>query len=83
MGQQRFKWKTIFMLIVLYVAVLKDWQWIWGILFSIWVIESLNSKSTYLIEPIEKSEHPLLYWVMITTWVALAIYSFSSILLYF
>lgn len=81
MVKSKIKWKTILMLLVLYIAILKDWQWIWGVLFSIWVIDNLNSKSTYLIETIEKKDHPILYWTMISTWIALAIYSFSAILL--
>jgi len=68
------------MLIFLYVAILKDWQWVWGILFSIWVFENIKSKSTYLIEPITRKDAPLLYWTMVFTWAVLALYSFSSIL---
>lgn len=79
MNQYLSKWRTIGMLIFLYIAILKDWQWIWGILFSIWVIENLKSQSTYLIEPIERKDAPVLYWGMVVTWTLLAIYSFSSI----
>ncbi|UTW66490.1 hypothetical protein KFE94_17855 [bacterium SCSIO 12643] len=79
MNQYLSKWRTIGMLIFLYIAILKDWQWIWGILFSIWVIENLKSQSTYLIEPIERKDTPVLYWSMVVTWTLLAIYSFSSI----
>ena len=66
-------------LILLYVAMWFNWQWIWGVLFLIWVIPDLFSGITYFIEPIQKKEHPTLYWVIVSTWVILSLYSFSTL----
>ncbi len=77
MTQQRsIKWRTILGLILVYIAIWFNWQWIWGILFILWVIPDIISGVTYFIEPIEKKEHPILYWFIICSWLLMSIYSF-------
>ncbi|WP_296386720.1 hypothetical protein [Winogradskyella sp.] len=73
------KWRTISALILMYIAIIMNWQWAWGILFFIWVIPDLLNGITYFIEPIEKKERPLLYWVIIISWILMAIYSLSTL----
>ncbi len=75
--QKSFKWRTISGLILLYIAIWYDWQWIWGILFLIWVIPDLFSGVTYFIEPIAKKEDPVLYWIIVVSWLLMSIYSFA------
>ncbi len=73
------KWRSIIGLLFLYIALLQDWQWIWGILFLMWAVSNIRSGTTYFIEFIEKSKNPILYWAIITTWILLAIYSFLPV----
>ena len=70
------KWRTIIGLILMYIAIWNNWQWAWGILFLLWVIPDIFSGITYFIEPIEKKEHPILYWIIIVSWLLMSIYSF-------
>lgn len=80
------KWRTIIGLILFYIAIWFNWQWMWGILFLVWVVPDIFSGITYFIEPIAKSENPILYWFIIFSWVWMAIYSllipFSPVLNY-
>ncbi|MEW7290243.1 hypothetical protein [Aquimarina sp. 2304DJ70-9] len=71
------KWRTIIALILMYVAIIMDWQWAWGILFLLWVIPDLVSGTTYFIEPIDRTTNPFLYWVIIISWILMALYSIS------
>jgi|GEM_PF-6448055 len=50
-----------------------------GILFLLWVIPDLISGVTYFMEPIEKKEHAILYWVIIVSWILMSMYSIASL----
>jgi hypothetical protein len=71
------KWRTIIALILMYIAMFMNWEWAWGILFLFWVIPDIFSGVTYFIEPIEKRQNPILYWIIVVSWILMAIYSFS------
>lgn len=73
------KWRTIVALVLMYVAIIMNWQWAWGILFMLWVIPDILTGMTYFIEPVEKKENPLLYWIIIISWVLMALYSISTL----
>lgn len=77
MKTNNLKWRTIIALILMYIAIFMNWEWAWGVLFLFWVIPDLFSGVTYFIEPIGKKESPILYWVIIVSWILMAIYSFS------
>lgn len=74
------KWRSVTGLIIIYVAMFFNWQWIWGILFLLWVIPDLKSGVTYFLDPVDKRNHPLLYWLIIISWLLMSIYSFSSLI---
>ena len=78
-GTSKIKWRTIIALILVYIALILNWQWIWGILFLFWVIPDIFSGVTYFIEPIERSSHPVLYWIIIVSWILMSLYSLSEL----
>jgi len=77
--KKKTKWRTIIALIMMYIAIMMDWQWAWGVLFLFWVIPDVFSGVTYFIEPIDKVNNKLLYWIIIFSWVLMAIYSLSTL----
>ena len=80
MAKQRdIKWRTIIGLILLAAAMVMNWTWMWGLLFLYWVIPDLFTGVTYFIEEIRKDEHPILYWIIVVTWISLSLYMFSAI----
>lgn len=74
--QNSIKWRTIIGLILMYIGMWYDWQWVWGLLFLIWVIPDLKSGVTHFIEPIVKKENPILYWIIVLSWLLMSVYSF-------
>ena len=66
----QFKWRTILGLVLLYIAVALNWQWIWGVFSLYWIIPDFFTGVTYFIEPIARQENPMLYWLIVITWVA-------------
>ena len=75
---EKIKWRTIIGLVLIYATVVlyPGYQWIWGVLLVYWVIPDLVSGTTHFIERISRSENPVLYWVIVITWLAMAAYIF-------
>ncbi|CAL2080196.1 hypothetical protein [Tenacibaculum sp. 190524A05c] len=73
------KWRTIIALILMYIALFMNWEWAWGVLFLLWVIPDLFSGVTFFIEPIQRNENPILYWIIIASWILMAAYSLSTL----
>ena len=60
----------------MYIAVLFNWQWFWGIFTLYWITPSFFTGVTYFIEPITRKDNPLLYWIIMITWVAFSVVMF-------
>ena len=75
----RFDLLTIIALIVIYVAVIFDLQWMWGVLFLLWLIPDIRSGQTYLVQPVNRLTNPILYWVIVLSWLWMAIYLLSTL----
>ena len=73
------KWRSIIGLCFIYIALWFDWQWAWGILFLLWIIPDLFSGVTHFMEPIEKKDHPLLYWMIAVTWLLFSFLYLSTL----
>ena len=69
----RFKWRTLIGLILMYAAVALHWQWIWGLFMLYWIIPDFFTGATYFIEPITRRENPILYWIILITWVVFSV----------
>lgn len=78
-NKQKFQWRTVLGLILLYIAMWYDWQWAWGVLFLAWVLPDLFSGVTYFIEPVDKRDSPVLYWIIIISWIVMSLYSFLTL----
>lgn len=70
------KWKTILAMVTVYLAVIMDWQWLWGIFLIGWIIMDLVRGSTYFVEYISKDENPILYWFILFSWFWMAVFIF-------
>lgn len=76
---KNLKWRSILGLILVYLAVFFNWQWFWGILFLLWVIPDLITGTTYFMEPISKKENPLLYWLIMGSWILMTVYLIATL----
>lgn len=70
----RFKFGTFLALVTIYLAVIFEWTWMWGIFLLFWVIPDLISGSTRLVQSIHRSEHPIWYWLIVSSWLWMAVY---------
>ena len=71
---QTCKWRAIVGLVIVAVAVLTDANWVWGLLFLIWVVPDIRHGSTHFLEHVERRRNPVVYWLIIGTWLTLSIY---------
>lgn len=72
------KWRSILGLILVWVAVWFNLQWVWGVLFLFWIVPDFFTGVTYFIEPVSKYENPILYWMIMISWLLMSIYSIAA-----
>ncbi len=72
----KIKSKLAVMFIITIVITGK--YYLFGFLFLIWVIIDLKNRQTYLLEIIQRSINPVLYWIIIIMWFVFALLSFVS-----
>ncbi|MEM6452154.1 MAG: VOC family protein [Cyanobacteria bacterium P01_D01_bin.105] len=73
-----FKWRSISGLLIVALAILLEANWVWSILFLLWIIPDIKNGSTYFFEHVERRHNPLIYWLIITTWIGLSLYLLFS-----
>lgn len=66
------KWKTILALGIIWWAVLSETNWVWGLLFLLWVLPDLRSGQTYFVESVSRTQNPILFWVIMISWLTLS-----------
>lgn len=70
---KEIKWRSILALLLIVSIIYFNWTWGWAIVFMLWLIPDLRSGVTFLMDPIERKEHPFLYWTILTLWALLSI----------
>ncbi|MEM7336788.1 MAG: VOC family protein, partial [Chloroflexota bacterium] len=67
-----FKWRAILGLLLVVTAIFLEADWVWGLLFLLWVIPDIRSGVTYFFEPVERQQNPIIYWLIVSTWSVLS-----------
>jgi len=67
------KWLTLIGLPILLAATYAGYYSIWGVLFIFWGIKSTMSGEVYLLEPINRTQNPILFWAISVMWVGFGI----------
>lgn len=78
-SNSKIQWRVWLGLAFVILMSVMNWQWAWGILFLIWVIPDIQNRVTYFIEPVERDTSPMLYWTVVCTWIALSLFSLSTL----
>lgn len=77
---KNLKWRSLLGLIAIYLIVIFEQDWGWGVLFLFWALPDLKSGTTYFIEPLDRRCNPFLYWSVVLTWIALAVFLLADAL---
>lgn len=68
------KWRALTGLLIVALAVLLEANWIWGLLFLLWALPDIKSGSTHFLEQVDRSKNPVVYWLIVVTWIGLSLY---------
>lgn len=72
--KEKIKWRALGGLALVSVAILLEANWVWGLFFLLWVIPDLKYGVTHFMERVERCKNPIVYWLIMSTWIALSIY---------
>lgn len=72
------KWKTIFALLLALIALTFNLFWVWGVFCLFWSWQNFRAKEAYFVEKIERRESPVLYWIIVLSWLGMGILYFYS-----
>ena len=67
------KWLTLLALPILLVSTWYGFYSAWGIMFVFWGITSTLSGQVYLVEPIERTRNPVLFWIISVMWIGFGV----------
>ncbi|BDS15306.1 GyrI-like domain-containing protein [Aureispira anguillae] len=70
---KKIKWRSILALLLIITIIYFNWTWGWSIVFLLWLIPDLLTGVTFLMEPIERKENPILYWAILLVWGVLSV----------
>ena len=67
------RWKTLLALVFMYLAIVLNSYLLWAVFFIYWSLSALITQEAYLIEPVNKHQEPVLYWVITLSWLLLSL----------
>lgn len=73
-NQSTHKWRAILGLVIVALAVTTEASWIWGLLFLVWVVPDIRRGTTHFLEFVDRRSNPIVYWLIMITWLTLSIY---------
>ena len=68
------KWKSLIGVALLWAAVILGIEWVWGLVFLMWLIPDLMSGDTYFLEYISRKENPISYWLIMGSWLIFSVW---------
>lgn len=74
----RFRLRAVATLIALYVAIWFGWLWPWGLLFLAITIPTIRAGETELIDRVERTKNPVLFWLIVATWLVVSIWLIAA-----
>lgn len=73
--KEALKWRTYVGLLLMFLAVIFNIPWLWGIFYLFWVIPDLYRKETYFIEHVSWDENPVLFSLIVGSFLLLSFYT--------
>ena len=74
-------WKAGLGLVAVWIAVIYDLWWVWGLLFLFWLLPDLRRQETHFMERLTARDQPILYWLVMVSWGFLSLYLLSGLLM--
>ena len=71
-------WKTLLGLTLILTELWLNTGIIWGVFMLLWAIMGISSGQTYILEILQRREHPVLFWFTLHLWLLFAAFFFMS-----
>ena len=72
------KGRALASLLLIFVAVIFNAYWLWGLLLLFWAVNDLVRGHTWLTEDVARLQDPILFYLIVITWLIFGFYlSFS------
>jgi len=62
-------------LVLIGVSVFTQHLWPWTIFLGVWVYQGIQNQQTFLLQPVRRDSHAVLYWILMLAFAAMAIVS--------
>ena len=72
-------WQAKLSFVLIIVTLVTSWYWLWGLLMIFWAFMDLIQQQTWLSEPIVKDDAPVLFYLILVTWLGTGLYFFSDL----
>ena len=66
-------WRPLLILLLIWLATLNSWYWLWGIIILILTVHDLKQGRTSLIDKLTRHSNPVLYWLSCISWLLIAV----------
>lgn len=67
------RWPVVVGLVLLWLAVLADQVWVFGVLFIGWAVLDIRSGESHFVRRVTRRRQPLLFWAVIASWIAMSL----------
>lgn len=71
--------KVGIVLVLLYVAVIFNVTWLWGLLFLYWAAHSMMTGHVFFVEDISRRENMPMFWTVIGSLILIGVYFLAYI----
>lgn len=72
-GSGPYPWRAVIALVLIYISVVLQWNWTWGVLFVLWTLPALRTGEVHLIDKVKRLERPWLFAFILFTWIVLSL----------
>ncbi len=66
-------WKSALAVATIWIAVFFEMNWVWGVLFLMWTIPALQTGRTYFVEPVNRDDDAVVFWLIVGSWIVLSV----------
>ncbi|MEO1058970.1 MAG: hypothetical protein AAFY28_18840 [Actinomycetota bacterium] len=70
---RRVVWPVGIALTLLWVAALSGQVWVFAVLFVGWALFDVAAGESHFIRRVARAEHPILFWAIVVSWIALSV----------
>ncbi len=71
---ENIKWLTVIAIVVLTVATIMSWYWVWGLLFIYWAVGSIRIGEAFVVETVHREDNPVLFWIISAMWAGFGLW---------